>query len=432
MPKEINNSSGRSENSVVIENGNNCDGSNSEAKIPQAIWIVGIVSFFSNAASVIITAFSPQFIINILGGSPAAMGYIRGLSEALSYLMKMASGVISDWLGKRKLLMMIGYLCAAFAKPMFAFCNGLGLYTTAQLLERITNGLRDTPRDALIADCAPKELKGACYGIRQSCAFLGSMVGSIGAFFALCYFGTSTTVLRMTYLFAAVPILVAVLLIYFGIKEPKIEGLKSKRKGFPIKISDMKQLGSHFWYYLFVCFVFMCARYSESFLVYRAQSLGMDVKYAPLVLAIMYLFNSPTSRIVGNWSDRHDRKLFLAFGFCMMLVSCVLIALANNFWMVMAGVAVYGIHYGATQGTFYAMVSDYSPPQIKGTSIGLFNLVCCFGMCISNILTGEFWKHYGAEWTFIIISAISFTAAIGIMFVKKPNLKLKDQLKNER
>lgn len=398
----------------------------STPRVPRAVWIVGIVSFFSNTSSVIITAFSPEFIINILGGTPAAMGYIRGLSEALSYLMKMASGVISDWLGKRKVLMLFGYLCAAFAKPMFAFCNGLGLYTAAQLLERITNGLRDTPRDALIADYAPKELKGASYGIRQSFAFLGSMVGSVFAFFALCYFGTSVMTLRMVYLGAAIPILIAVLLIYFGIREPKITSLKSKRKGFPIKIADMKQLGSHFWYYIFVCFIFMCARYSESFLVYRAQSLGLSVKYAPLVLAIMYLFNSPTSRIVGNWSDRHDRKLFLAFGFCMMLVSCVILALAKSYWSVIISAAVYGIHYGATQGTFYAMVSDYSPPQIKGTSIGIFNLVCCFGMGISNIITGEFWKHYGAEWTFMIISAISFVAAICIMFVKKPNKKMKE------
>ena len=404
-------------------------GDDQPPKMPRAVWIVGLVSFFSNTASVVITAFSPEFIINILGGTPAAMGYIRGLSEALSYLMKMASGVISDWLGKRKILMLFGYLCAAFAKPMFAFCNGLGLYTSAQLLERITNGLRDTPRDALIADCAPKELKGASYGIRQSFAFLGSMFGSLIAFFALWYFGTSTTVLRMVYLVAAVPILIAVLLIYFGISEPKgIVSLKEKRKGFPIKLADMKQLGSHFWYYLFVCFIFMCSRYSESFLVYRAQSLGLDVKYAPLVLAVMYLFNSPTSRIVGNWSDKHDRKLFLAFGFCMMLASCIILALAHDYWMVIVGAAVYGIHYGATQGTFFAMVSDYSPPQIKGTSIGLFNLTCCLGMGISNILTGEFWKHYGAEMTFTVISAISFIAALCIMFVKKPNKKMKEAI----
>jgi MFS family permease len=391
--------------------------------LPLTIWIVGIISFFSNIASVVITAFSPEFIINILGATPAAMGYIRGLSEALSYLIKMASGVFSDWLGKRKILMLIGYLGAVFAKPMFALCQGLGLYISAQLLERITNGLRDTPRDALIADCSPRELKGRSYGVRQSFAFLGSMVGSIIGFLLLWYFGSSASTIRMVYMLAAIPIVVAVLLIHFGIKEPKGIVRLRDRKGFPIKKADIKQLGPKFWYYMLVCFIFMCSRYSESFLIYRAQSIGLEVQYAPLVLTLMHLFNSPTSRIVGNWSDKHERKLFLAFGFSMMLVSCIVLALANEIWHVMIGVAIYGIHYGATQGTFYAVVSDYSPPQIKATSIGIFNMVCCVGMCISNVLTGELWKHYDAEVAFIANSTITFVAAICVMFISNPAAK---------
>ncbi|MDR2723933.1 MAG: MFS transporter [Holosporaceae bacterium] len=391
--------------------------------LPKQIWIVGIVSFFSNSASVIITAFSAEFIINILGSSLATLGYIRGLSEALSYLVKMVSGVFSDWLGKRKILMLIGYLCAAFAKPMFAFCQGIGLYISAQVLERITNGLRDTPRDALIADCAPRELKGACYGVRQSCAFLGSMIGSVVGFFILRCLGSSEFIIRMVYLFAAIPIIVAVLFIHFGIKEPNNIAKLKDRKGFPLKIADIKQLGKDFHYYIFVCFIFMCSRFSESFLVYRAQHLGLQVQYAPLVLALMYLFNSPTSRIVGNWSDKHEKKLCLAFGFCMMLVSCVVLAFATEVWHVMIGVAIYGIHSGATQGTFYAAVSDYSPPHIKGTSIGIFNLICSIGMCISNALTGELWKHYGAETTFLVNSGITFIAVIGVMFLHQRKLE---------
>lgn len=404
--------------------------SESESKLPRSIWIVGIVSFFSNIASVVVTAFSPEFIINILGGTTAEMGYIRGISEALSYLMKVFSGVISDWMGKRKILMLFGYLCAAFAKPMFACCRGLGLYVSAQVLERITNGLRDTPRDALIADCAPKGLKGAAYGLRQSCAFLGSMVGSILAFCCLLYFGASEIVIRCVYLVMSVPLFVAVLLIYFGIKEPKgLDGLKN-RKGFPIKKEDVKQLGANFWFYMFVCFIFLCSRYSESFLVYRAQELGMELKYAPLVLAIMYLFNSPTAKILGNWSDKHERKLCLAFGFCMMLVSCIVMAFATQVWHVMVGVAIYGIHYGATQGTFYALVSDYSPAHIKGTSIGIFNLIYCFGISVSNVLTGEFWRHFGPELSFVVMSGFAFTSTVMVLFIKpkaKENLAVADR-----
>jgi MFS family permease len=398
-----------------------CDSSS----IPMTIWVLGAVSFFSNSASVVITALTPEFIIHILGSSPAVLGYIRGFSESLSYLVKLFSGVFSDWIGKRKILILIGYLCAAFAKPMFAMSKGLGLYISAQLLERVTNGLRDTPRDALIADCTPKQLKGESYGIRQSFAFMGSMVGSIMCFFILSnYAGNSTEdSIRTIYLLASIPIFIAVFLICFGIKEAKILGLKS-RKGFPIKRSDVKLLGLKFWYYISVCFLFMCARYSEAFLVLRAKELNMSLKYIPLVLALMYLFNAPTSKIVGAWSDRKDRKVFLAFGFCMMLVSCIVLTVATEIWHVIVGVAIYGIHSGATQGTFYAMVSDYSPPQLKGTSIGIFNLICCVGMCISNAITGNLWTIFGANVAFLVNAAITFVAAIGIIFVEsnKKNL----------
>ena len=169
-----------------------------------------------------------------------------------------------------------------------------------------------------------------------------------------------------------------------------------------------------------MCFVFLCSRYSESFLVYRARNLGMGLEYAPLVLAIMYLFNSPTAKLVGNWSDHYERKIFLSFGFCMMLASCIVLAFATQVWHVLIGVAIYGIHYGATQGTFYAIVSDYSPPQIKGTSIGIFNLVYCFGISVTNVITGEFWNHFGAEITFTVMSIFAFISAVGIMFIK-PN-----------
>jgi MFS family permease len=315
--------------------------------------------------------------------------------------------------------MLTGYLFAAFAKPMFAFCKDLGMYVSAQVLERVTNGLRDTPRDALISDCTPKELKGASYGIRQSFAFLGSMTGAVAGFLILRHWGSSEFIIRMVYIFAIIPILLAVLLIYFGVKDPKNITRLKDRKGFPIRKSDIRQLGLGFWYYMFICFVFMCSRYSESFLVHRAQCLGLKVQYVSLVLALMYLFNFPTSALVGNWSDKRDRKLFLAFGFCMMLVSCIIMALATEYWHVLVGAAVYGIHYGATQGTFYAMVSDYSPPHIKGTSIGIFNLVCSIGMAVSNALTGELWKYCGAETAFIINSAITFAAIVGVIFIKK-------------
>jgi MFS family permease len=258
------------------------------------------------------------------------------------------------------------------------------------------------------------------------------MVGSLACFFILskCHGSSSPEdSIRLVYLLASIPIFIAVALIYFGIHEPKIPSLKS-RKGFPIKRTDIKLLGTHFWYYMAVCFVFMCARYSEAFLALRAKDLELDLQYIPLVLAVMYLFNAPTAKIVGSWSDRHDRKVFLAFGFSMMLASCLVLGMATEIWHVFVGVAIYGIHYGATQGTFFAMVADYSPAHIKGTSIGIFNIICGVGMCVSNALTGNLWHKCGPDLAFHVNAAITFIAVIGIMFVK-PN-KERDKMIAEK
>jgi MFS family permease len=335
----------------------------------------------------------------------------------------MMSGVFSDWLGKRKILIVIGYLCGALSKPIFAFCNGLGLYIFAESFERITNGLRDTPRDALIADCSPKELKGKSYGARQCCAFTGSMVGAFFTLLFMNYFGSSESIIRMIYLVGAIPLTLSVLLMCYGIKEPKGIAKLKNRKGFPIRKDDMRQLGKNFWYFLFICFIFLCSRFSETFLIHRAQDLGFEVMYTPLVLVTMYVFNAPTAWIVGNWSDRCERKLFLAFGFFMMLASSIVLATASEAWHVLIGVAFYGVHFGATHGTFYALVSDYAPSHIKGTSIGIFNLTYCIGLSVANIVTGVMWSRYGAETTFAVNSIVSLIASIGILFIK-PNKPL--------
>lgn len=392
-------------------------------KIPRTIWVLGVVSFFMNSASVVITSLTPFFITQVLGASEAAVGHIRGVTEALSYLVKLCSGVISDYIGKRKALILFGYGCAAITKPIFGFANTIFQYTVAQIIERVANGMRDTPRDALIADCVPKKLKGTSYGIRQSFATAGSMFGSLGCFFLLAYLssrGNSIDNARIAYFIATIPSLIAVVLLFWGISDSNnVERLKN-RKGFPIKKNDLKQLGGRFCFFMFVLLVFMMARFSEAFLVLRAQELGWDLCHVSLVLTILYLFNSITSKIAGTLSDRIDRRLFLGIGFLFMIVSCFLVANSSSMHMLICGVIAYGIHYGSTQGTFFALVADYSPPQIKGTSFGIFNLVCALGMFVSNSLTGVLWKNYGAHTAMMVEACIASVAFLLFLFLKRP------------
>ncbi|MDR1267310.1 MAG: MFS transporter [Holosporales bacterium] len=390
------------------------------AGLPLTIWILGIVSLLTNSSSVIITALTPLFVTSILGGTSVDIGYIRGFTEALSYIVKLFSGVLSDYIGKRKALVLGGYACAAFTKPLFAVAHDIWVYATAQTLERIANGIRDTPRDALIADCAPKGKKGVCFGIRQSCAGAGS---ALGAF--LCYqiMQMTGSNIRMTYFLATIPIFIAITLLYFGAEEPKnLSRLKDRKKrGFPIRRAELALLGRRYWVFISVVLVFMLVRFSESFLVLKAQTLGLEAKHASLVLLVVYLFNTPAARIVGKMSDKVDRRLFLLFGFSVMLTSCVVLACADSIPITMIGAALYGIHHGATQGTFYAMIADYSPSKLKGTAFGVFNLTCAVGMLISNAVVGHLWHWYAPVVAFLFPSAVVLLAIVGLLFVKNPS-----------
>lgn len=401
----------------------NSAGKTENPKIPRTVWVLGIVSLFMNSASVIITALTPFFITQVLGASAAAVGHIRGMTEALSYLIKLCSGVLSDYIGKRKALIVFGYACAAITKPMFGLANTIYQYTFAQIIERAANGMRDTPRDALIADCVPKKLKGTSYGIRQSFATAGSMIGSLGCFFLLSYFasrGNNTDNVRIVYFLATIPSLIAVFLLMWGISEPKGVVKLKDRKGFPIKRSDLKELGTRFWFFISVIFLFMTSRFSEAFLVLKAQELGWDLSHVSLVLSVLYFFNSATAKISGNLSDKIDRRVFLGIGYLLMILSCLLVAYSTSINILLFGVAAYGIHYGATQGTFFALVADYSPSHIKGTSFGIFNLVCALGMLISNSLTGELWRLFGSHAAMMCEASLAALSFVMLLFLKKP------------
>lgn len=400
-------------------------------KIPLTVWILAFVSLFMNAASVVITALTPAFVTIILHGSASTIGNLRGITEALAYLIKLFSGVISDYIGKRKILILIGYSVAAFTKPLFAIASNIYVYATAQTLERIANGLRDTPRDALIADCVPKKIKGTCFGIRQGFAYFGSFIGSVACYFLIAHFGAGQDescqeeCIRLVYFCATVPVIFSVVLIYFGIQDSK-EISTYKRRGFPIKKTDLIRLGRRYWFFLAVVFIFMLARFSESFLVLRIKENGANLEEQVLALGVMYLFNSPTSNIVGKLSDKYSRKIFLIMGCILMIISYAILAYAESKSLTLIGIAVYGIHYGMTQSTFFTFVADYAPVKLKGTAFGVFNLICAMGMFSANLIAGHIWDAKGAQSALLFSCGIAFLALIFLFFIKQKDNWNKD------
>lgn len=387
-------------------------------QIPRNIWILSWVSLFQNSSSIISSSLSVTLIKDILGGSNTDVGLIRGLTEGLAYFIKLFSGILSDYLGKRKIIILIGYACAAFTKPVFAFVNSIWMYATAQTLDRIANGLRDTPRDALVTDCSPRNLRGICFGIRQGFSQIGSAIGALLGFFVLHTIGCDQ--IRIMYLLATIPIFFAVIILYFGLQEPKNIPQLSQRVGFPIKLSDMKMLGMKFWYFIFVATIFLCARFSESLLVNQAKNIGIGAEFHTLILFVLYACNAPMSHIAGYLCDRVGRKTFFIIGIIMLIIANLMIGFAATKLQLILGVAVWGGHFGATQVVLNTMVSDYSPEHLKGTSFGIFNLVSAIGIIVASICVGKLCDTHSAELAFSVVAGIAGLSLIGVLFLPEP------------
>lgn len=387
--------------------------------LPKVIWALGFASMLSNSSSVIISSLSPTLIMDVLGGDERHLGYVRGATEALAYFVKLFAGLISDFFGRRKIIVLIGYAASAFAKPLYATAKSIMMYITAQTIDRITNGLRDTPRDAMVADFSPKGLKGASFGLRQGLSALGSAVGAYAAYKVMLYVGgTTAEMVRTAYWFSIIPIIMCIAVLYFFTEEPKDLPKLSKRTGFPIKKEDLGELGTDFWFFMIVVLIFMMARSTESFLVLRAKTLGLSEAKQPLVLAVLYLFTFPSSKIFGNLSDKINRKFCLAIGFIFAAGAYYIMGIAENINMIWVGLILYGLHYGTVQTVLFSMVSDYTPRHIKGTSFGILNLVCAIGMCFASFIQGEVWHRYGAHCVYMIAVTFTLLSTLLLYFVK--------------
>lgn len=387
--------------------------------LPRVIWALGFASMLSNSSSVIISSLSPTLIIDVLGGDERHLGYVRGATEALAYFVKLFAGMISDFFGKRKIIVLIGYAASTLAKPIYATAKTIMMYITAQTIDRITNGLRDTPRDAMVADFSPNGLKGASFGLRQGLSALGSTLGAYAAYKVMLYVGgTTAEMVRTAYWFSIIPILICILILYFFTEEPKDLPKLSRRTGFPIQKRDLKELGADFWFFMFVVLIFMMARSTESFLVLRAKTMGLSGAEQPLVLAVLYFFTFPSSKFLGNLSDKINRKICLAVGFMFAAAAYYTMGVAKDMNMIWLSLVLYGLHYGSVQTVLFSMVSDYTPRHIKGTSFGILNLVCAIGMCFSSFIQGELWHRFGAECVYMVATGFTILSTILLLFVK--------------
>lgn len=380
-------------------------------QIPSGVWILGFVSMLMDISSEMIHSLLPLFMVGPLGASVFMVGLIEGVAESTALIVKVFSGALSDYLGKRKGLAVFGYALGAFSKPLFAIAPVIGVVLTARFLDRIGKGIRGAPRDALVADITPAEIRGAAFGLRQSLDTVGAFLGPLLAVGLMLLWAND---FRAVFWVAVIPGLMAVALLFFGLREP--EHHQTAKRSNPIQRENLKRLNASYWWVVGIGAVFALARFSEAFLVLRAMQGGVPVALVPLVMVAMNVIYALSAYPFGNLSDRMSHKKLLALGLIVLICADLVLAMNDHWSVVLVGVALWGIHLGITQGLLATMVADTAPADLRGTAYGFFNLVSGLAMLVASVLAGLLWDRLGTSFTFYAGATFCIVALIGLVW----------------
>jgi MFS family permease len=382
--------------------------------IPVGIWALGFVSLFMDASSELIHSLLPVFLVSVLGASALSVGVIEGIAEATASITKVFSGTLSDYLGKRKVLTVIGYGLAAVTKPMFPLAGSVGWIFAARFIDRIGKGVRDAPRDALVGDIAPAHLRGACYGLRQSLDTVGAFAGPLLAVALMALFAND---IRAVFWVAVIPAFIALAILVFGVKEPGTVRAKGRPRA-PIRLSDLRRIGAAYWGLVLIAAVLSLARFSEAFLLLRAENVGLPIALVPLVMVVMNVAYAGSAYPAGVLSDRIDRHGVLVVGLVLLIAADLALGLATGIWPLMGGVVLWGLHMGLTQGLLAAMVADVAPAEIRGTAFGVFHMLTGIMLLAASLIAGLLWDRVGPAATFFAGIGFSVVALVGLIAVR--------------
>jgi len=365
-------------------------------------------------SSELIHSLLPVFMVSALGASMLMVGIVEGIAESTALIVKMFSGMLSDYLGRRKALAVLGYGLGAVSKPLFALATSMSWVLTARFMDRIGKGIRGAPRDALVADITPPEIRGAAYGLRQSLDTVGAFAGPLlGIALMIVFAGDFRTV----FWFAVIPAFLCVALLVAGVREP-VAPVRDGKAGTPIHWRTLKELSRDYWWVVIIGGIFTLARFSEAFLILRARDFGLPDTYAPAVLIVMNVVYALTAYPAGRLADRMSHRALLIAGLALLVAADLALAHAPGLVIVALGVVLWGLHMGLSQGLLATMVAATAPPQLRGTAFGLFNFVSGIAMLCASMLAGLLWDTFGAATTFYAGAAIA-AAALALLAWKK-------------
>ncbi|RPH30266.1 MFS transporter [Buttiauxella warmboldiae] len=387
-------------------------------RIPKGVWVLGGVSMLMDISSEMVHSLLPLFMATTLGASVIIIGLIEGLAEATALIIRVFSGVLSDYLGKRKGLALLGYGLGALSKPLFAIASSSGLVFSARMLDRVGKGIRGAPRDALVADVTPPDIRGAAFGLRQSLDTIGAFLGPLIAVALMLLWHDD---FRAVFWVAVIPGILALGLLFFGLKEPR-SPITHKRSN-PIKRENLARLGRTYWWVVGLGGVFTLARFSEAFLVLRAQQMDIPLALIPLVMVAMNLIYAVSAYPSGKLSDRMSHRTMLQGGLLVLIVADLVLALSTHWIGILAGVALWGLHMGMTQGLLAAMIAGSTPTDLRGTAFGMFSLVSGVALLLASLGAGILWETLGAASTFYAGAIICLVTLCGMRLAPASCLK---------
>jgi len=380
-------------------------------QLPSGIWVLGLGSLFMDTSSEMVHSLLPVFMITVLGASTVAIGIVEGIAEATAAITKVFSGALSDYVGKRKLPLVVGYALSAFTKPIFPLATSIGGVFAARFVDRIGKGIRGAPRDALVADIAPPQLRGAAYGLRQALDSIGALLGPLFAVLLMAAFGDD---LRAVMWVAVAPALTAVVLLLLYVREPERPRAGPAIK-IPLSLTDAKRLPLRYWVVVLLGAVFSLARFSEAFLILRAQDVGLALGHVPVVMIVMNLFYSGVAYPAGAAADRIGPRRLLLVGLALLIAADLVLAAATSPQLALAGAALWGLHMASTQGLFAKLVADGAQPELRGTAFGIFNLVSGGALLVASVIAGAAWSAFGASTTFLVGGGFALLGILALL-----------------
>jgi MFS family permease len=378
-------------------------------QLPRTVWVLGMVSLLTDISSEMIHSVLPLFLVSQLGAAVLTVGLIEGIAEATASVVKVFSGALSDYLGKRKALTVLGYGLSTFVKPLFFFATSPAWVLVARFADRVGKGIRVAPRDALVADATPVSMRGAAYGLRQSLDTVGAFLGPLTAFGLLAIAPQN---FRLIFALALIPGFLAVSLLVVGIKEPEVKTAQTKNN--PLRWEALALLGSKYWFLLSIALLFNLGNSSDAFLLLRAQQSGVGAAFVPLTLVVMNVFYSLSAYPSGVLSDRIGRLGLLVSGFLIYALAYLGFAFVQQPWQVWGLFGLYGLHLGLSQGILLALVADTVPLELRGTAFGFLNLVVGIALLPASLLAGYLWESVAPSATFIAGSLFAVLAVLGL------------------